>query len=155
MRGMRSWPCARQSSQTLPRSRLRVLVQQMITRILLARSTIASLALSEEGRHEDHESDLADWNATPPEKRDQEDEPRPALAYVCAMAALASSASSRYATIVIDDASAAEDLYYAVCSGTFQVRFPRQARRIADALRDRVLATDPALVARWPAPSES
>jgi hypothetical protein len=61
--------------------------------------------------------------------------------------------TQRSASIRIDGTDAAEDLYYAVCSGTFQIQFPDAARRIADALRDRVRATNPDLVTRWPAPT--
>ncbi len=124
-----------------------------IITIRLARATVDHLAASEYGRHEDYEVSLAEWNAAPQEERDEEDRPEPCLAYTYAAAALASHASSRYATIRIDGTDAAEDLYYAACSGTFQVQFPDAARRIADALRERVRVTDPDLVVRWPAPT--
>jgi hypothetical protein len=124
-----------------------------IITIRLTRTTVVHLAMSEEGRHEDYGANLAARNVTPPEKRNAEDEPKPCLAYTCATEALASRASSRYATIRIDGADVAEDLYYAVCSGTFQIQFPDAARRIADALRDRVRATNPDLVARWSTPT--
>ncbi len=127
-----------------------------VVSLRLARATVEHLALSEEGRHEDYETNLAMWNATPPENRNKEDRPEPCLAYTYATAALVShAASSRYVTIRVDRADAAEDLYYAVCSGTFQIQFPDAARRIADALRDRVHVTNPDLVARWPAPTGS
>ncbi len=123
-----------------------------IVTIRLARATVDYLAMSEYGRHEDYGVHLAEWNATPPEKRNEEDKPEPCLAYMCAMAALASHASSKYATIRIYGADVAEDLYYAVCSGTLQLKFPDAARRVADVLRDRVRVTNPDLVARWPGP---
>lgn len=124
-----------------------------IITIRLSRATVDHLVLSKEGRHEDYETNLAEWNATPLERRNEADEPEPCLAYTYATAALASHESSKYATIRIDGAGAAEDLYYAVCSGTFQIQFPDAARRIADVLRDRVHTTNPDLVARWPAPT--
>lgn len=53
---------------------------------------------------------------------------------------------------VRDDAEAA-DLYYAVCSGTFQLTHLPVARRLADALREAAERHDPEVVRRWDGPS--
>ena len=60
---------------------------------------------------------------------------------------------------VRSDAEAAE-VFYAVCSGTFQLDAPeegkvyfRTACRIADKLREAARRSDPEMVARWKAPS--
>ncbi len=124
-----------------------------IITIRLSRKTVEHLANSEEGRYEDYMRELVEWNATPLGERNEDDKPEPCLAYVCATEALASHVSSRYATIRIEDAPTAEDLYYAVCSGTFQIHFSAAARRIANELRERVCSTRPDLVKAWPAPT--
>ena len=59
--------------------------------------------------------------------------------------------AQRHRTVLeIVDADEAEAVYYAVCSGTFQLTRLRLARRIADALRPHV---KPETARRWPAPS--
>ena len=52
--------------------------------------------------------------------------------------------------LVINNADEAEDVYYAVCSGTFQLYFLRAAHKIADVLRPHALAET---VKLWPAPT--
>lgn len=57
--------------------------------------------------------------------------------------------------ITLTDSEAAE-VYYALCSGTFQLEykgFLPTARRLADRLRDAARRYDADLVRRWPAPS--
>lgn len=57
--------------------------------------------------------------------------------------------------ITLTDSEAAE-LYYAICSGTFQLEdkgYLRTARRLADRLRDAARRHDADLVKHWPAPS--
>jgi len=114
----------------------------------LSRRTISDLLLSEEGRHEDYQRALVAYEADSPPRGDK---PEPCLAYVCSMMALDRS-SSRRVTLRIEGVDVAKDLYYAVCSGTFQFHCPRAARRIASALREWVQRADPELVKRWPAP---
>jgi hypothetical protein len=121
-----------------------------VSTLRLPRRTLESLANSEEGRHEDIRCELAEYEAASEPKGDK---PEPCLAYTCAMEALESSASSKYVTIRVDRADVAGDLYYAVCSGTFQLQFPKTARDIANVLREWVRVSDPELVKRWPAPT--
>lgn len=52
--------------------------------------------------------------------------------------------------LVINNPAEAEDVYYAVCSGTFQLYYLRAARKIADRLRPHAL---PETVKLWPGPS--
>lgn len=121
-----------------------------IVKIRLSRAAVEHLAMSEEGRYEDYTRDLAEWNAG---ERYEADKPEPCLAYTCATEALTSHESSKYATICISSTDTAEDLYYAVCSGTFQIQFLTAARRIANVLRERVRVTNSPLVRAWPAPT--
>lgn len=53
------------------------------------------------------------------------------------------------AVLSIADADEAEDVYYAVCSGTFQLHHLSAARQIADLLRPYAL---PETVKLWPRP---
>ena len=119
-----------------------------IITLRLSRRTVIALAISEEGRHEDYQRAIAEHEAA----QGDSPKPKPCLAYMHAVRALENSASSKQVTLRIDEAAAAEDLYYAVCSGTFQIGRLRAARNIANSLRERVRITDPALVQRWPAP---
>lgn len=57
--------------------------------------------------------------------------------------------------LVINNVEEAEDVYYSVCSGTFQSLSKRAfiaACKVADALRDNVRQCNPTLVAQWPKP---
>jgi hypothetical protein len=52
--------------------------------------------------------------------------------------------------LIINNQAEAEDVYYAVCSGTFQLYHLHSARRIANILRPHAL---PETVKLWPAPT--
>lgn len=107
--------------------------------IILKMSTVAlrELAESEEGSFSDSLTDSE--NGLTPDR-----EPR-AHAYM-----IASRLKTRLA--IFNDAEAI-DVYYAVCSGTFQLTHYRAAVRIADWLRPVVARVSPKTVIRWPAPS--
>lgn len=95
------------------------------------------LAMCEEGSYEDQQ-------ALHPSERD-----RPLETHTYTIA-------QRYRSqLRIDNVLEAEDVYYAVCSGTFQIRSKRYFRaacKIADALRELVRRNNPDLVDQWPAP---
>lgn len=59
-------------------------------------------------------------------------------------------------TITLLDDSEAAEMYYAICSGTFQLDYKgylRTAKRLADQLRDAARRHSAELVRSWPAPS--
>lgn len=66
------------------------------------------------------------------------------------------------AAIIVNDADEAAEIYWRVCSGTFQLnnqddgenrQYFKTACRIAAALRPAVQEAHPSVVAVWPAPS--
>ena len=100
---------------------------------------LGELVQSECGRWEDHGT--PDHGVFDPARCECDDKPHP-FVYLIA---------NRYTTrLEIRDAAEAEEVYWAVCSGTFQLSHFKVARRIADALRPYVKA---ATVRRWPAPT--
>lgn len=103
-------------------------------RILLGPVLPEELSRSEEGAYED-EVQLAPLERTRPLHRHT---------YLIAR---------RFSTqLRIDTVYEAEDVYYAVCSGTFKLRHYKAACKIADALREVVRAHNPDLVDKRPRP---
>jgi hypothetical protein len=115
--------------------------------IRLARKKCEALAIAEEGRHEDCLTALAEWNTA---SKPKDEKPDTCHAYDVASKAL--DTRGAIVALRIDSANAAIDLYYAVCSGTFQIDNFKAATRIANALRDRVRRIDPGMVQRWQTP---
>lgn len=105
--------------------------------IRLTRAQVEDLACSEEGRHEDSAAARA-------RGEDGED------AETCHAYLVASRAPG--AVLVVNTPEEASDLYYAVCSGTFQIHNYPAAVRIADRLRDVVREHDPEILRLWRAP---
>lgn len=102
-------------------------------------TTLANeLAMCEEGRHEDYLSHKKEY----PNDLDVE----PCHAYHIANQAIKTS------ELICNNPEEATDLYYAVCSGTFQLYHLTTARRIANLLRNAVNEHDPKLVAMWTTP---
>ena len=109
-------------------------------KIKISSKLAQELAYCEEGRHEDYETHKEEYPDYP------------ILDYPHAYH-IADKAATDRGNLVIENNEQASDLYYAVCSGTFQLYHLATSTRIADILREVVRAHEPSLVNRWPAPS--
>lgn len=114
--------------------------------IRLSNAAATELYCSEYGSYEDHENELAEGETKVPGRYGD--------THACDI--IQRSPRGRNDTrITLTDSEAAE-LYYAICSGTFQLEdkgYLRTARRLADRLRDAARRYDADLVRHWPAPS--
>ena len=103
-------------------------------RIRMSAATLAELEHCEYGSYEDCKGDAEHLARSFGEDARIEDHPVSVIA------------NSKKTVLIIRNAAQADWMFYAVCSGTFQLHHLRVAQRIADAL---IQHATPETVARW------